>query len=79
MKAIELLKCDACNEVIVKAYEGELKMRSKLLLWNKRGCYAVCKGCGKEIAIEPEILRKAMVQFVYEITQKGVDTEGKGS
>lgn len=46
------LACSKCNEMIIKSVNGELKMRTKILLISEdKGARAVCKGCGEEIPI----------------------------
>ena len=46
------LACSKCHEMVVKSVDGEIKMRTKILLISEeKGARAVCKGCGEEIPI----------------------------
>ena len=46
------LACSKCNEMIIKSINGELKLRTKILIMSEeKGARAVCRGCGEEIPI----------------------------
>lgn len=46
------LACSNCHEMVIKSVDGEIKMRTKILLISEeKGARAVCKGCGDEIPI----------------------------
>jgi RNase P subunit RPR2 len=46
------LACANCHEMVIKSVNGEIKMRTKILLLSEeKGARAVCKGCGEEIPI----------------------------
>ena len=46
------LCCSRCNDVVLKSFSnGELKLRSKVIVFNESGAFAVCKGCNTEIPI----------------------------
>lgn len=45
-----LLTCK-CGEVVVKAINGTTKIRNKLMVFKGGRSYAVCKGCGAEVAV----------------------------
>jgi hypothetical protein len=49
--SIEHLLICQCGEVLIKSIEGEIKLRSKIVVFKKGGAVAVCKGCGKELSI----------------------------
>lgn len=71
MKKLDL-NCPSCSDNIVKSYGNEVKMRSKLIKWNAKGMAAVCKSCGTEVSIEPDLLRSIESNFVYEVPQEKV-------
>ena len=56
MRNVEV-DCPHCKDSIVKSYDGEVKMRSKLIKWNSQGMYAICKSCGTEVPIRPDLMR----------------------
>lgn len=45
-----LLTCK-CGEVVVKSANGTTKIRNKMMVFKGGQSYAVCKGCGTEIAV----------------------------
>jgi RNase P subunit RPR2 len=46
------LACSKCHEMMIKSVNGELKLRTKILLLSEeKGSRAVCRGCGEEIPI----------------------------
>ena len=52
MNSTVFLACSKCHEMVVKSVDGEIKMRTKILLISEgKGARAVCKGCGEEIPI----------------------------
>lgn len=52
---------------MIKSTESEAKLRMKLIVWNSKGMFAVCKGCGDEIPITQELLKSVGSKFVYEV------------
>jgi ribosomal protein S27E len=71
------LNCPCCADSIVKSYDGEVKMRSKLIKWNNAGMYAICKSCGTEVTLNPDLLRSIESSFTYEVsTTKNKSTHG---
>ena len=63
MSVDHLLIC-RCGEVLVKASEGEIKLRSKIVVFREGVAWAVCKGCGKELPVpltldQGELLQKS--------------------
>jgi RNase P subunit RPR2 len=52
MNETVFLACSNCHEMVIKSVNGEIKMRTKILLLSEeKGARAVCKGCGEEIPI----------------------------
>ncbi len=50
------LCCSSCGDVVIKSSnDGGTKIRSKVLVLNDKGAYAICKGCGKEIQVPLKI------------------------
>lgn len=46
------LACSKCHELIIKSVDGQLKLRSKIILISEdETAKAVCKGCNTEIPI----------------------------
>jgi len=62
------LKCPWCDDKIIKSYDAEVKLRTKLVKWTSEGMFAVCKSCGKDVPVDPEILKSIQMNFVYEIS-----------
>lgn len=44
------IKC-VCSEIIVKSQGDSSKIRSKIIIIKNNQVFAVCKSCGREIAI----------------------------
>lgn len=63
----EDLNCPHCDASVIKSYEAETKMRSKLIKWNRHGMFAVCKSCNFEVPIKSTILKSIESQFSYEV------------
>lgn len=61
------LNCPKCSGSIIKSYGDEAKFRSKLIVWNHKGMFAVCKSCDYEVEIDPEMLKIIKSSFVYEV------------
>jgi ribosomal protein S27E len=61
------LNCPKCSDGIVKSYGSEVKLRAKIIKWNKSGMYAVCKSCGTEVAVDTDLLRSIESTFTYEV------------
>jgi ribosomal protein S27E len=62
--SIEHLLICRCGEVLVKATDGEVKLRSKILIFKNGKAIAVCKGCNSELPIpvtldQSELLQKS--------------------
>lgn len=68
------LNCPKCSGSIIKSYDGETKFRSKLIVWNPKGMFAVCKSCDHEVEVDPELLKSIKSSFVYEVNP---DRKGK--
>ena len=50
------LACSNCHEMVIKSVGGEIKLRTKILLFSEeKGARAVCKGCGTELPIPLEL------------------------
>lgn len=47
----QALVCAKCNTIILKSIGGELKIRSKVIVFKDSGAFAVCKGCDTEIPV----------------------------
>lgn len=45
---MHILSC-RCGEVLVKAVNGVIKLRSKIVIFRDDGAFAICKGCGSEL------------------------------
>lgn len=61
------LDCPNCGTNMIKSYQKEAKLRLKMVIWNKDGMFAVCKGCSSEVAIQPDLIKSIQSSFVYEI------------
>jgi uncharacterized protein with PIN domain len=61
------LHCPHCNSSIVKASDKEIKMRVKLIKWDRGGMFAVCKSCTVDVAVDEEFFKSIRKRFVYEI------------
>lgn len=61
------LECEHCDAEIIKSYGNEAKLRSKLIKWNERGMFAVCKSCGHDQPIHTDVLKSLQTSFVYEV------------
>lgn len=48
---IRFLACTKCHEVVVKGIGTEIKVRAKVLVVRDGSTFAVCKGCGSELAV----------------------------
>ena len=52
MSSTVFLACSKCHEMVVKSTDGDIKIRTKILLFSEDGtARAVCKGCNEEIPI----------------------------
>lgn len=47
----QALICTHCDTVLVKSTNGELKIRSKVIIFRDDKALAVCKGCGMELPV----------------------------
>jgi ribosomal protein S27E len=56
-----LLIC-RCGEVLVKATDGEIKLRSKIIVFRNGTAIAVCKGCGIELPIPVTLDKQELLQ-----------------
>lgn len=41
----------SCSEIILKSTDGEMKIRSRIMLVKNGSAYAVCKGCNAEVKV----------------------------
>lgn len=64
------LDCPECGTNMIKSYQDEAKLRLKMVIWNKHGMFAVCKGCNHEVPIGPELIKSIQHSFVYEVSKK---------
>ena len=69
MKKVDL-DCPKCGQNMIKSYEKEAKFRLKLLVWNERGMFAICKSCSGEVEISADLIKSVQSSFVYEIEEK---------
>lgn len=56
MTTIPNIICE-CSEIIVKSHNGDVKLRSKILIFKGDQAYAVCKRCNTEVPV-PVSLRR---------------------
>ena len=61
------LTCPKCKDSVIKSFDGEVKLRAKILKWNEHGMFAICKSCGVDVPIEAEILKSIQDTFRYVI------------
>ena len=61
MSLEHLLIC-RCGEVLVKATDGEIKLRSKIIVFRDGKTLAVCKGCNAELPIPVTLDREELMQ-----------------
>lgn len=61
------LDCPHCRASIVKSYGDAVKMRAKLLKWDRGGMAAVCKACGNDVPIDLELMKSIQAKFIYEV------------
>jgi len=64
------LDCPHCRGNIVKSYGDTVKMRSKLLKWERGGMFAICKACGTDVPIDLELMKSIQAKFIYEVNSK---------
>ena len=57
---MDYLLCCPCGEVIVKDNGYEAKVRSKVLVVKGDTTYAVCKGCGDDVAVPLQLDHSVM-------------------
>jgi len=62
--------CPYCGDQIVKSYAGQVKLRATLLKWESAGCFAVCKGCKRDVPIDFELLKSIHTRFAYEVKKE---------
>jgi hypothetical protein len=67
------LNCPHCDANMIKSYGSETKFRTKLIRWDLGGMFAVCKGCGEDVAIGFEMLKSIQSSFVFEVGEKKID------
>ena len=63
------MNCGKCSGSMIKSFGAEAKMRMKLIKWNAQGMFAVCKSCGHENEITPELLKSVQNSMVFEVPQ----------
>lgn len=51
-------------------------MRSKLLVWNDSGCFAVCKHCTSDVPIDVDLFKSIEKKMTYEV-EKAIDIPTK--
>lgn len=51
-----------CSEVILKSVDGELKIRSKMMVVRGNTVLAVCKSCSSEIPVPQLSLTETVVE-----------------
>lgn len=62
------LSCPNCSNHIAKSSpDGEVKMRVKLVKWNRDGMFAVCKGCGNDVPVGIDFVKSLQANFSFEI------------
>ncbi len=61
------LECPNCDAKIAKASDNEVKMRVKLVKWDKGGMFAVCKSCTTDVRVDEDFFKGIRKRFVYEI------------
>ena len=59
--------CPNCKGNVVKSYDNEVKLRAKIIKWNKDGMFAICKSCNSDIPIAVDVLKSINSTFVYEV------------
>jgi hypothetical protein len=70
MKAQNTLDCPHCGYNVVKSYGNETKMRSKVVRWDHKGMFAVCKACDGEVPITLELIKSIQSSFVFEVSKE---------
>jgi hypothetical protein len=60
--SIEHLLICRCGEVLVKATDGEIKLRSKIVVFRGGRALAVCKGCNAELPIPVTLDQEELLQ-----------------
>lgn len=45
------LSCTKCDATVIKSVNGELKIRSKVIVVRNGQTHAICKGCDSELRI----------------------------
>lgn len=64
------MTCDLtcrCGNKLAKSQNGEVKLRVKLVKWNRNGMFAVCKSCGDDVPVDVEFLKGLESSFAYEV------------
>lgn len=61
------LDCPTCDGSMIKSYAEETKFRLKLLKWDRRGMFAVCKGCSTEVKVDVDLIKSIQSRFEYEV------------
>jgi hypothetical protein len=52
--------CPYCNSTIIKCNVDYIKILNKTVIFRNNSCFAVCKGCNKEISIPLTINKKSL-------------------
>jgi len=65
------LACPSCDTKIIKSYANEVKMRAKVIRWDRDGMFAVCKSCGTDVPISTDIIKSIESTLIYEINKEG--------
>ena len=61
------LRCPHCDSSIVKSSDEVIKMRVKLIKWDRDGMFAVCKSCTEDVQVDEDFFKFIRKRFVYEI------------
>lgn len=67
MTDVHDMSCPKCKSNMIKSYGDEAKLRLKLIVWNTRGMFAVCKSCSAEVKIDMDLLKSVQSKFTYEV------------
>ena len=60
------LDCPKCGQSVIKSYDNEAKLRTKLLKWDQHGMFAICKSCSHEVPISVELIKSIQSTFIFE-------------
>ena len=60
------LDCPKCGQSVIKSYDNEAKLRTKLLKWDQNGMFAVCKSCSHDVPISVDLMKSIQSTFIFE-------------